>query len=141
MSTQSVVRETIVQEIESDAKKFVSVLDQVGKDSEKGLLFAAKYAIPVATLVSLIFPAAAPEASGAVTAIGLIQNAVLEVKAKSSALPSGLTPDQMLADEIQLVSPAVIRLLGQEKINVNSAQVSNIVKAVVAILNAQSAAA
>lgn len=141
VSTTPVVKETLGQKIEHDVKKFVSILDQVGKDAEKGLVFAVKYAVPVAGLVSLLFPAAAPAATGAATAIGLIQNAVLEVKAKSAALPGGLTSEQMLADELQLVEAAVISLLAQEKITVNSAQVSKYVQAVVAILNTQPAVA
>lgn len=141
VTTAAPVTETVGQKVEADIKKFVSILDKVGEEAEKGLVFAEKYAVPVASLVSLIFPAVAPEATGAVTALNLIQNAVLEVKAKSAALPTNLTPAQMLADEIQLVEPAVIALLAQEKITVNSAQVSNIVQAVVAILNTQPAAA
>jgi hypothetical protein len=139
MST--VTSATVGQKIEADIKKFISILDFVGQEAEKGLVFAVKYAVPVASLVSLIFPAVAPEATGAVTALNLIQNAVLEVKAKSAALPTNLTPAQMLADELQLVEPAVIQLLATEKITVNSAQVQNIVQAVVAILNTQPAVA
>lgn len=144
MSTTPVVaapRETVGQEIQAGIKKFVSILDQVGIDCEKGLVILCKYAVPVASLVSLIFPAAAPEATGAATALNLIQAAVIEVKAKSAALPTNLTPAQMLADEIQLVEPAVIQLLATEKITVNTAQVTNIVQAVVAILNTQPAVA
>jgi hypothetical protein len=133
--------ETLGQKVQADIKKFISILDFVGQEAEKGLVFATKYAVPVASLVSLIFPAVAPEATGAVTALNLIQNAVLEVKAKSASLPTNLTPAQMLADEIQLVEPAVIQLLATEKITVNSAQVTNIVQAVVAILNTQPAVA
>jgi hypothetical protein len=140
-TTPAATPETAGQKIEVDIKKFVSILDLVGADAEKGLVFAVKYAVPVASLVSLLFPAAAPEATGAVTALNLIQNAVLEVKAKSSALPTNLTPGQMLADELQLVGPAVIQLLATEKITINSSQVQNIIQAVVAILNTQPAAA
>jgi hypothetical protein len=132
---------TFGQTVQADIKKFISILDFVGTEAEKGLVFAVKYAVPVASLVSLIFPTVAPAATGAVTALELIQNAVLEVKAKSASLPTNLTPAQMLADEIQLVEPAVIQLLATEKITVNSAQVNNIVQAVVAILNTQPAVA
>jgi hypothetical protein len=130
---------TVAQKLAADAKKFVSILDMVGKDAEWALSELVKYAVPVASLVSLIFPAAAPEATGTVVALNLIQNAVLEVKAKSAALPTNLTPAQMLADELQLVGPAVTSLLASEKITVNSAQVENIIQAVVAILNTQPA--
>jgi hypothetical protein len=141
IATPAPVPETFGQKVSADLKKFVSILDLVGTDAEKGLVFLCKYAVPAASLVSLIFPAAAPEATGAATALNLIQAAVIEVKAKSAALPGNLTPTQMLADELQLVTPAVIQLLATEKITVNSAQVNNIIQAVVAILNTQPAVA
>lgn len=131
--------ETVGQKIKVDIQKVITILDKVGEEGEKALAFLDKYAVPVASLVSLLFPAAAPEAGGAATAIGLIQNTVLYVKTKSALLPAGLTPAQMLADELQLVGPAVITLLAQEKITVNSAQVENIIQAVVAVLNTQPA--
>lgn len=129
--------ESLGQKIVDVEKKFISILDVVAQDGEKALAFLDKYALPVAGLVTLIFPAAAPEASAAATAIDLIQKTVLYVKAKSALLPKGLTPAEMLADELQLVGPAVINLLAQEKIKVNSDQVENIIQAVVAILNTQ----
>lgn len=142
MSTTAPVAasETVGQKIEADLKKFVSILELVGRDAEKGLVYAQKYAVPAASLVSLILPTVAPEAAGAVTALNLIQSAVLEVKAKSAALPTGLTPEQMLADEVQLVEPAVLQLLASEKITV-PVSVPNIIQAVVAILNTQPAVA
>jgi hypothetical protein len=131
---------TTPSELQKVETKFISILDQVGKDAQKGLVFACKYAIPVASLVSLIFPTAAPEATATVTALDLIQKAVLEVKAKSAALPTNLTPAQMLADEVQLVEPAVVQLLASENITV-PVSVASIVQAVVAILNTQPAPA
>lgn len=143
MSTTTVTvttpHESLGQKIVDVEKKFISILDFVGKEAEKGLVFAVKYAVPVASLVSLIFPAAAPEATGAVVAINLIQNAVLEIKAKSAALPAGLTPAQMLADELQLVAPAVTEILAKENIKVDNAQIQKYIEAVVAILDAQPA--
>ena len=129
--------ETLLQKIEGGEKKFISVLEQAGKDAEKGLVFAQKYALPLASLAGILFPAAAPGATAVVTAVGLIQNAVLEIKAKASALPTGLTPAQMLADEIQLVEPAVVSLLASEHITIDSAELAAKVQAVVAILNSQ----
>lgn len=141
MSTAPVAHETVGQKIVDVEKKFISILDWVGQEAEKGLVFAVKYAMPVAGFVSLIFPGIAPEANGAVVALNLIQNAVLEVKAKSAALPTNLTPAQMLADELQLVGPAVIALLQQEKVTVDAAQVQKYIQAVVAILDTQAVAA
>jgi hypothetical protein len=131
--------ETLGQKIQADIGKFISILDFIGTEAEKGLVFAQKYAVPAASLVSVLFPSVAPEAAGAVTAINLIQSAVLEVKAKSAALPTGLTPAQMLADELQLVEPAVVQLLATAGVTMNTTQVQNTVSAVVAILNAQPA--
>lgn len=133
--------ETTGEKIEADLKKFVSILDVVGEDAEKALVLIDKYALPVAGLVTTFFPAAGPEAAGAATAIDLIQKTVLYVKAKSAALPAGLTPAQMLADEVQLIGPAVITLLAQEKITINTDQVEKIIQAVVAILDTQPAPA
>lgn len=121
--------------LKSDLTKFVSVLEAVGKDVEKALVSVAKYAVPVATLVGLLFPAVAPEAIAAATAVDLIQQAVLEVEAKATALPTTLTGAQKLADVLQLVQGAVINLLATEKITVNQQEVTNLVNAVVAILN------
>lgn len=119
---------------ESSTMSFISVLEAVGKDAEKALTEVVKYAVPVASLASLLFPAAAAGSAVAVTAVTLIQNAVLEVEAKTSLLPAGLTVAQKAADVLQMVGPAVTAILAQEKITAGSAEVANLIAAVSAIL-------
>jgi len=113
---------------------FLSVLEAVGKDAEKVLTEVVKYAVPVASLVSLLFPSVAVGSTAAVTAITLIQNAVLEVEAKASALPAGLTAAQKAADVLLLVGPAVTAILAQEKITAGATEIQNLITAVSAIL-------
>lgn len=121
--------------LKSEFTTVISRMEAITKNVEKALVVVAKYAVPLATLVGLLFPAVAPESIAAATALDLIQQAVIEVEAKSSALPTTLTGAQKLADVLQLVQSAVVSILAQEKITVNSQEVTNLVNAVVAILN------
>lgn len=126
---------TIVATVEHD---FVSVLEFIGKESEKGLAFAVKYAVPVEKLVSLIFPQAAPEVTAVADAAGLIQNAVLLVEQKyaASGVQNG-TGAQKLQEVLLLAQSAVTGLLTSAGIKVNSGYVQSLISAVVAILNVQ----
>jgi hypothetical protein len=121
-------------------EKFESVLSSIGKDFEKGLAFAVKYAAPVASLVALLFPATVAADSTVVTATDLIQNAVLVVEQKyaASGAQSG-TGAQKLSEVLTLTQAAVTNLLAQEGITANTAYITSLVNAVVAILNAQPA--
>lgn len=115
---------------------FISVLSAIGKAFEKGLLWAVKYAVPVEKLVALLFPAAAPAAIGVADATTLIQNAVLLVEQKYAA--SGVQTGsgaQKLAEVLTLTEAAVTNLLKQEGITADTSYVTNLVNAVVAILN------
>lgn len=114
---------------------FVSVLETVGKDAEKVLTVAVKYAVPVAALVSLLFPASSVVSGAAVVAVDLIQKAVLEVEAKASALPAGLTAAQKTADILELVGPAITSILATEKITYGASEITNLINAVSAILS------
>lgn len=117
---------------------FISVLKAIGQAFEKGLVFALKFAIPVEGLVTLLFPAAAPVAATVVTATQLIQNAVLLVEQKyaASGVQNGSGPAK-LAEVLTLTEQAVTALLAQAGINADTAYITNIVNAVVAILNLQ----
>lgn len=121
---------------------FLSVLKAIGLAFEKGLTWAVKYAMPVASLVSLLFPAAAPAAVGVVNAVDLIQKAVLSVEQKyaASGVSSG-TGTQKLAEVLTLTEDAVTTLLKQEGITADTTFITNIVNAVVALLNVQMASA
>jgi hypothetical protein len=117
---------------------FIGVLETLGKDFAKGLKFALTYAIPVESLVGLLFPAAAPAMSAATNATQLIQNAVVLVEQKfaASGTQSGTGP-QKLAEVLTLAESTVTTLLTQAGIATDTAYVTRLVNAVVAILNAQ----
>ncbi len=117
---------------------FVGVLEAIGKGFAKGLKWAAEYAVPVERLVALLFPAAAPVATELADATTLIQNAVLLVEQKYAA--AGVQQDtgpQKLAEVLLLSEQAVAGLLSKAGISADSGYISNLVSAVVAILNVQ----
>jgi hypothetical protein len=117
---------------------FISVLETIGKDFEKGLKWAVMYAVPVERLVGLLFPAAGPAVNGVVDATELIQNAVLVVEQKYAAagLQKGTGPEK-LVEVLQLTGQAVTSLLAHEGISTTPAYISSLVSAVVSILNVQ----
>jgi hypothetical protein len=117
---------------------FISILESIGKGFAKGLQWAITYAIPVEKLVALLFPAAAPVATGLADATSLIQSAVLIVEQKFAAAgtQSG-TGAQKLAEVMQLIEPIVAKLLTSAGIAASTAYIQSLVSAVVAILNVQ----
>jgi hypothetical protein len=117
---------------------FTGVLESIGKGFEKGLKWAINYAIPVEKLVALLFPAAAPVATGIADATSLVQNAVLLVEQKYAAagVQSG-TGAQKLAEVMLLAEPVVAQLLTQAGIAASTSYIQSLVSAVVAILNVQ----
>ena len=128
---------------ESDmAGKFVSVMEAIGKGFAKGLSFAVQYAVPVEKLVGLLFPAAAPVTNEVADATSLIQTSVLLVEQKyaASGVQTG-TGQQKLAEVMLLAGQAVTSLLSKAGIAADASYVANLVSAVVAILNVQSASA
>ena len=127
-------KETLIQKIEADAKKVWSVIETAGKDSEKALSVLVSYAPEGAALASVFFPAEQATLTGVVTAVDLIQNAVLKVKQQSALLPEGLPSEQMLADELAMVGPAVTQLLTSEGVSADNTLITNIINGVVAIL-------
>lgn len=117
---------------------FLSVLKAIGKDFEKGLVFAVKYALPVETLVALLFPAATPVVTAAFSAVDLIQKAVLQVEQKYAASGASTgTGAQKLAEVLLLTEQAVTALLTQAGITADTAYITSLVNAVVALLNVQ----
>jgi hypothetical protein len=70
--------------------------------------------------------------------VDLIQKAVATVEQKFAAAGSVTgTGAQKLAEVLSIVSPTVTQLLAAEGLNYDQTQVTNIVNAVVAVLNAQ----
>lgn len=117
---------------------FLAVLEEVGKDFEKGLVWAVKYAVPVEKLVALLFPQAAPAVAAVADATTLIQGAVLLVEQKYAA--SGAqhgTGAQKMAEVMALAGSAVASLLQQADIVVTTGYVESLVSAVVGVLNVQ----
>lgn len=120
--------------------KFVSFLSSLVHAVDKGLAWAVKYAIPVASLVGLIFPPAKAAAAGTAAATALIQKAVILVEQKYAASGAATgTGSQKLAEVLLLTQDAVIQLLKAEGIEADTSYVTNIVNAVVGILNVQGA--
>ena len=118
---------------------FVNVMETIGKGFAKGLKWAVEYAVPVEKLVGLLFPAAAPVANEVADATSLIQTAVLLVEQKyaASGVQSG-TGAQKLSEVMLLTEQSVAALLTKAGITADSSYISNVVSAVVAILNVQS---
>lgn len=117
---------------------FVSALEKIGKDFEKGLKWALEYAVPVERLAALLFPAESGAISEVADATSLIQNAVLLVEQKyaASGVQSG-TGAQKLSEVLLLTEQAVTGLLSKAGITVSSSYLQSLVSAVVAILNVQ----
>jgi hypothetical protein len=116
-------------------------MEKIGHDIKVVWADVVKY-LPLETaLASLIFPGSAA-AAGVLNSVGLIQQAVVAVEQKFAAagVASG-TGEQKLAQVLKMVTPSVMQLLASEKITVDQAEITNIVNAVVAVLNAQPAAA
>ena len=117
---------------------FTSVLETIGKGFAKGLKWAVEYAVPVEKLVGLLFPAAAPAANEVADATSLIQTAVLLVEQKyaASGVQNG-TGAQKLSEVLLLTEQAVTALLAKAGVTADSSYISNLISAVVAILNVQ----
>jgi hypothetical protein len=100
-----------------------------------------KYLPAAASLATIIFPAEAAPIAGVVNSVDLIRQAVASVEQKFAAAgnPTG-TGAQKLAQVLSMVSPTVTQLLTAEGLKVDSVYLTNIVNAVVAILNVQQTA-
>ena len=117
---------------------FTSVLQQIGKDFEKGLKWAVVYAVPAEKLVGILFPAAAPAATALADATSLVQSAVLLVEQKYTASNAQHgTGAQKLAEVVQLTGPVLTQLLKQAGITADTSYIQSLISAVVAILNVQ----
>lgn len=120
--------------------KFVSLMDQIGHDIKIAWEDVVKYLPAASALAALIFPAQAASIAGVVNSVDLIQQAVATVEQKFAAMGAATgTGAQKLAQVISIVSPTVTQLLTAEGLNYNAAQITNIVNAVVAVLNVQEA--
>jgi len=124
------------------ASKFISVMETVGKDALKVWADVVKYLPSAVSIASLIFPPAAAPLAGVVNSVDLIQQAVVTVEQKFAASGAATgTGAQKLAQVLTMVTPTVTQLLTAEKVTVDPTFLTNIVNAVVAILNVQAASA
>lgn len=122
--------------------EFVSIMERVGHDIKVAFEDVVKYLPAVSTLAALIFPADAAAISGVVNSIDLIQKAVVTVEQKFAAVGNVTgTGTQKLAQVLSIVGPTVTSLLSAEGLNYNQAQVTSIINAVVAVLNAKDSVA
>jgi hypothetical protein len=123
------------------------VLEAIGRDFEKGLVFAVKYLPLVDTLAAELFPPAVAPLEAVTAAANLLQNAVVLVEQKYAAagVQNG-TGAQKAAEVLTLTQAAVTSLLAEPAIaadlksagvTVDSTYISNLIAAVVAILNVQ----
>ncbi len=95
-----------------------------------------KYAIPVASIVAIADPAAAPALGAFTASVRLVQATVISVQQKWAAEGSGAN-EQKLAEVLEIVEQPVVTLFAQVGLQVDTAYVTNLVNGVVAILNAQ----
>jgi hypothetical protein len=122
--------------------KFISIMEAIGRDAKLIFTEVEKYLPSAATLAKLLFPAQSAAVAGVVNAVGLIQQAVALIEQKYAALGTATgTGAQKLAEALSVVTPTVTQLLAAEGLPVNATYIQNIVNAVVAILNVQTAAA
>jgi hypothetical protein len=132
--------------LKADGVKLVSVMEAIGKDADKGLVYVAKYLPQAAAVAELLFPAEAPEiaagTSVALNVTNLITQAIAEVEAKSKLIPAGLTDTQKSADVLQIVSQTVIADLVTLKVpNPTTAYIQSLINAICAVLNIPSTVA
>lgn len=121
---------------------FMSLMQKIGHDIKIVFEDVVKYLPNAAVLAEVIFPHSQAALAGVLNAVNLIQQTVVTVEQKFAAAgnPTGTGP-QKLAQVLSIVTPAVTSLLQQEKVVADATQITNIVNAVVAILNVQAAPA
>jgi len=130
--------------------KFVSILEAIGKDFEKGLTDVVKY-LPLAdTVAGFLFPAAVAPLAAATSTADLLQNAISTVEQKyaASGAQSG-TGVQKSAEVLTLTNSAITTMLTDPTvqkglsaagITVDATYVQNMINAVVGFLNLQGVA-
>jgi hypothetical protein len=122
------------------SNKFISIMDQIGKDCLKALTYVEQYLPEASALAKIIFPAETATVTGVVNSVQLIQSAVTTVEQKMTvAGTSAKTGTAKAADVLAIVTPTVTQLLTAEGVSVDAAYLQNVVNAVVGILNVQAA--
>jgi hypothetical protein len=112
------------------ANKFLSILETIGRDFEKGLKVALPIAESVGSLaIQIFFPALGPAYNSTVAAVALA-----EQKYTAMGQQSG-SGQKKLADVIQIVGPVVAKALADAGKSSTAADVENYVNSVVNVLN------
>jgi hypothetical protein len=113
------------------SNKFVTVLEAIGKDFEKGLSAILPYAQTMGeTAVSLFAPSLGPLFNSTVTVV-----AAAEQKYAALGKQSGTGPSK-LADVLQIAEPVIAQGLAAAGKASDTAAVTNYVNSVVTVLNA-----
>ena len=117
---------------------FEGFLKSVGHVVGVLLSDVVKYAVPIVTVISVTStPASAAEEAFA-AALLMVLNTVVLIEQKWASLGSA-ADSQKLADVLQIVEQPIALLFAQAGYSVDVAYVTNLVNAVVALLNAQPA--
>ncbi len=95
-----------------------------------------KFVIPMAQVVAVADPAAAPALEAFTTSLQLVQTAVVSAQQRWAGDGSAANTEK-LADVLATVERPVILLFAQVGLSVDTGYVTNLVNGVVAILNAQ----
>jgi hypothetical protein len=121
---------------------FISMMQAIGRDVLRAFEDVVRYLPPAVTVASMFFPITAVPLASTVASVNLIQQAIVMVEQKFAAAGKATgTGQQKLADVLTYVKPTVTQLLLTDKITVNDTKLTNIINAIVAILNAQDAPA
>ncbi len=119
---------------------FISVMDKIGEDIKVVFEDVMKYLPGASELAALIFPKAASTIASVVNVAGIVQTTVALIEQKYSAAQINTTSGAAkLADVLQIVTPIVTQELASAGLPNDNTYITNIVNAVVAILNVQTA--
>jgi hypothetical protein len=113
------------------SNKFVSFLEAVGRDFQKGLLAILPYAAgPAEVAVAAFAPALGPMFNTTVSAVVLAEQKYAALKLQTG------TGASKLADVVQLIGPVVSQGLADAGKANDTAAVAGYINSVVAVLNA-----
>lgn len=118
-------------------QEFEGFLKAAGHAAGLVLADVVKYALPIATVVSVAVPPGSAAEQAFAASLTMVLNTVIVVEQKWSAL--GSADAQKLADVLQIVEQPMVTLFAQAGFAVDALYVTDLVNAVVALLNAQPA--
>lgn len=120
---------------------FISIMKAIGNGIKIIFTDVVKFLPSAAQLAGILFPGEAGAIKEVVNSVDLIQQTVATVEQKFAAAgaPTGTGP-QKLAQVLSIVTPVVQDSLAKAGIQADQTYITNIVNAVVAILNVSQAA-